>query len=397
MLRTCSIYDFPFFCGAVVGGYTFLQIPLRHAVTLVARYLQPQKWRNQRNAITMVSRFLAALCSASLFLGLLNKPKAVKGSLSTTEVRLNVTLAPLEHKGQLEKAPVPLAGKSMDLTLFAVSRAIDTVVNDLWTRRKRSRILRNHWTAVDQAVSRSTDALVFATSAGVVMWAWFYLPDRLPRAYNDWIKSAAQVDERLIEALRRARYGELIYGEDTGQASLLQSMCKDYNWPMDWGNPAKVFPIPCEMVHMGTGPSCHWHAIVRFAKAFRFALAMYLPLQLLIRAPHPSFAALQKACKEAARSSAFLGAFVALFYYGVCLSRTRLGPKIISKNTITPMMWDSGLCVRAGCLLCGWSILVEAEKRRQELALFVVPRAAATLFPRRYPRQVSQRLDHDQA
>ncbi len=55
------------------------------------------------------------------------------------------------------------------------------------------------------------------------MWAWFYLPNRLPRAYRAWIKSAAQVDERLIEALRRVRHGQLIYGEDTGQAPLLQS------------------------------------------------------------------------------------------------------------------------------------------------------------------------------
>jgi len=165
-------------------------------------------------------------------------------------------------------------------------------------------------------------------------------------------------------------------------------MCKDYSWPLDWGDPTKVIPIPCEMVHMGTGPSCHWHALVRFAKAFKFAMAMYLPLQLLLRATHPSFAALRKACKEAVRSSTFLGAFIALFYYGVCLSRTRLGPWLFSKNTITPMMWDSGLCVRAGCLLCGWSILAEVEKRRQELALFVAPRAAATIFPRRYPEQV---------
>jgi hypothetical protein len=169
-------------------------------------------------------------------------------------------------------------------------------------------------------------------------------------------------------------------------------MCKDYSWPLDWGDPAKVIPIPCEMVHMGTGPSCHWHALVRFAKAFKFAMAMYLPLQLLLRANHPSFAALRKACKEAVRSSTFLGAFIALFYYGVCLSRTRLGPRLFSKNTITPTMWDSGLCVRAGCLLCGWSILAEVEKRRQELALFVAPRAAATFFPRRYPEQVRFRI-----
>ena len=47
-------------------------------------------------------------------------------------------------------------------------------------------------------------------------------------------------------------------------------------------------------------------------------------------------------------------------------------------------MWDSGLCIGIGCVLCGWSILLEAERRREELALFVMPRALGTLLPRVY-------------
>ena len=88
------------------------------------------------------------------------------------------------------------------------------------------------------------------------MWAWFYLPDRLPRAYNKWIGEAAQVDYRLISVLRKAHAGEFIYGEDTGQAHILQDMCSDYGWPLAWADPVKTIPIPCEIVHMGTGPSC---------------------------------------------------------------------------------------------------------------------------------------------
>lgn len=224
------------------------------------------------------------------------------------------------------------------------------------------------------------------------MWAWFYLPDHLPRAYNKWIGEVAQVDHRLIDVLRKAHAGEFIYGEDTGQAHILQDMCSDYGWPLDWGDPVKTTPIPCEIVHMGTGPSCHWHAAVRFSRAFQFALATNLPLQLLVKARNPSFRACKRACEEAVRSSAFMGAFVGFFYYGVCLSRTRLGPRIFNRKTITPTMWDSGLCVGAGCVLCGLSTLIEAEKRRMELALFVAPRALATFFPREYDAKVSPRL-----
>ena len=336
----------------------------------------------------IIPQFLSAFLSAWLGLGLLNKTQVEHPSRELDHVVNGQQNDGIAWK-RPPKEPRKLAGSSMDLTLFAVSRATETLIHDLWVRRRKSRQLLGKWTAFERMISRYADSWLFATSAGTVMWAWFYLPHRLPQAYNAWIKSAAEVDDRLVEVLRRARCGQFVYGKDTGQAAVLKSMCKDYGWPLIWGDPSKTVPLPCEMVHMGSGPSCHWHAIVRFFKAFNFALAMYLPLQIILRITHPSLSQFQKACKEAARSSAFLGAFVSLFYYGVCLSRTQLGPKFVSKHTITPMMWDSGLCVRAGCLLCGWSILIEAERRRQELAMFVLPRAAATLFPRNYDKKVS--------
>lgn len=300
----------------------------------------------------------------------------------------------LDHTGAPRLAAplrTPLAGKTMDLTLFVATRAVETVVADIWSRHKTSRISKNSWTSTEAAISHLADAGVFAISAGTVMWAWVYLPDRLPRAYNKWIQEAAQVDHRLIEVLRKARWGEFVYGKDTGVAPVLQSMCKDYGWPLSWGDPAITIPLPCEMVHMGAGRSCHYHAAARFARAFKFAMATYLPLQILVKARGGivSLPALQKACKEALRSSTFLAAFIGLFYYGVCLARTQLGPKLFNPTTISPMMWDQGLCVQAGCMLCGFSILIEAERRRQEVAIFVAPRALATLLPRVYERKVS--------
>ena len=169
-------------------------------------------------------------------------------------------------------------------------------------------------------------------------------------------------------------------------------MCKDFVWPLELGDPAKTVPIPCEMVHMGVGPSCERHALSRFLRAFRFALATYLPLQLALRAQAPSKENALIGLKEAARSSAFLGSFISLFYYSVCLARTRLGPKVLSEKIVTRMMWDSGLCVAAGCMMCGWSILIEKARRQQEIAFFVAPRAAATLLPRRYEQKVCRSL-----
>lgn len=387
---------FPTFCGTLVGGYAALQILLREAANLLASNFRKKGWFISIRLRSVVTRFVAAFAASWFSILLLNGTRATPSSMRRLEppetvVHESITevASPLEEQSEQSQIhPLVPAGRSMDLTLLAISRALDTLIGDLWSRHRRSRTAKNKWTRAESMVSQLADAGVFAISAGAVMWAWFYLPERLPRAYNRWIGEAAQVDCRLVEALRKARWGEFVYGRDTGQAPLLQSMCRDYGWPLEWGDSEKTIPIPCEMVHMGTGPSCHWHAAVRFVRAFKFALATYLPLQLLMKARKPSIRALRRALIDAMRSSAFLGAFISLFYYGVCLSRTRLGPKLFGPEKITPMMWDQGLCIGAGCLLCGSSILIEAEKRRQEVAFFVAPRAASTILPRRYDSKV---------
>lgn len=275
----------------------------------------------------------------------------------------------------------------MDLTLFAVIRALDIAVGTTTSSLKPYSNLR-------KATSKLPTAL-FCFSAATIMWSWFYSPSRLPQSYNAWISAAAQLDHRLLLALRHARFGTFQYGKDTGMAPLLGSMARDYGMPEEAGDPAKTVPVPCELVHMGCGKSCEKHALWRFWRGWAFAAKVYFPLQLFILAKHlkktgragATPQTLTTALRDATRRSSFLGVFIALFYYGVCLSRTRLGPRLFAPKTVTPQMWDSGLCVLAGCLLCGLSILAEESKRRLEIVLFVLPRAAATWFPRRYLRQ----------
>jgi hypothetical protein len=270
-----------------------------------------------------------------------------------------------------------------------VTRALDVIGGELWHRRKLRRQAAGTWTRLEAAISRLTDPALFALSSGLIMWTWIYLPDRLPRAYNKWIGSAAAVDPRLITALQRCRQGKLLYGQETGQAPLLSSMCVDYGWPPAWGDPAKSIPFPCEMVHMGCGPSCELHALSRFLRSFRWSMASYLPLSLLLAARTITSRktlrpALRRALLSALRSSSFLATFITLFYYGVCLARNRLGPVLLGATPSSHQKIDAGYCVGTGCVLCGWSILLEHPGRRKDMALFVAPRALATLFPRRY-------------
>ncbi|KAI6714153.1 integral membrane protein [Diplocarpon mali] len=339
-----ELQRFPAFCAAIVGGSTLLT-----------------RW---------TSSFVAAWFSLKLL-------QSKKSDAFTKDLVYETA------NGRVLR-PTHFAGRTMDLTLFSVTRALDVLVGEYWTRRKVARVNTGKWSDAEKLISMLADPAIFASSCALIMWAWIYTPDRLPRSYNKWIKSAAAVDQRLLLALRRMRYGEIQYGVETGQAPLLQDMCKEYGLPLEFGDPVMSIPYPCEVVHMGTGKNCEYHALSRFARSFLWAFSTYLPLNLILATRKPSQKRFKSAVISSARSSTFLGTFIALYYYGICFTRSRAGPRILGASSSSYQQIDGGTCIGGGCALCGWSVLIENESRRKELGLFVAPRALATLFPRRY-------------
>ncbi|KAI1626285.1 hypothetical protein EDD37DRAFT_338266 [Exophiala viscosa] len=373
---------FPTAAAIIVGGATALPRLVRAILQKVLSIYSNGPTRlNDR--LTRRIQFVCSLLSAWLAFDLLNRDENWfrKRGISSLESPNKHHLPPPSYQPQY-------AGKTIDFTLFAFCRALDIVIISAWTRsRSKPWHLEQRNPGLANDLRRLADPTIFSISAAIIMWSWFYAPDRLPREYNQWISKVADIDARLIEGLRLARRGEFVYGEDTGKAGLLQPLCQKLGLPEGYGDPTKTIPIPCELYHSGTGKSCEVHAASRFSRSWKFAMEIYVPLQLLARIRTPNLKSAMEGLKAAARSSSFLAAYTALVYYGICLARTRLGPKIFSTKTVTPQMWDSGLCVLAGCLACGWSILLEKPSRRQEVAFFVAPRALATLLPRVYDRQ----------
>lgn len=387
---------FPTTCAVIVAGATLLPrliIGLIRRLSKLAKRDFPALLAER--SLSRV-RFLCSFLSAWHAFTLLNRDKQwtrrraqSRTSIQTHDSNLNL---PYQHHHPPPDYHPRYAGKTIDFTLFALVRALDVVIVGSWKRTRSQAWHPEHRSPrLAKLVKKLVDPSIFATSAAIIMWSWFYSPHRLPHAYNQWISKAAEIDPRLIEALRRARRGEFVYGQETGQTPLLSSMCKDLDLPEEWGDPTKTIPIPCELVHMGQTSSCEMHALARFSRGFNFAMSMYLPLQLVMRLRSPSLGGFRSALAGAAGSSAFLAVFISSFYYGVCASRTRLGPKLFSNKTVTPQMWDSGLCVLAGSLVCGWSVLLEKASRRTEISMFVAPRALATLLPRVYDKRLQRR------
>ncbi|KIW13866.1 hypothetical protein PV08_06646 [Exophiala spinifera] len=400
ILKTSTEFNrFPSAVAVIVGGATALP----RFVHICLQWLLSTRWSSGHSRASSTKfatqiQFLCSLVSAWVAFDLLNRDESWvrKRAKSRTDASdVNILESPNQHRLPPPSYHPHYSGKTIDFTLFAFSRALDIAVITAWTRtRSRPWHPEHRHPRLASTVRKLMDPAVFATSAAVIMWSWFYSPERLPREYNRWISRAAAIDPRIIQALRLARRGEFVYGhQDTGRAPplLLQSLCRELGLPEIWGDPARTVPVPCELYHCGTGASCERHAVSRFWRSWKFAMGVYVPLQLLARFHHPTLSAALKAVKAAARSSSFLAAFVALFYYAVCLARTRLGPKVFSYRTISPQMWDSGLCILAGCLACGWSILLEKPSRRQEIAFFVAPRALATVLPRVYDKKYQRR------
>jgi hypothetical protein len=62
--------------------------------------------------------------------------------------------------------PKHFAGRTMDLTLFAVMRAVDVVVGELWSQRKGRRIATGQWSMVTSMAQERYQTKVLTISPG---------------------------------------------------------------------------------------------------------------------------------------------------------------------------------------------------------------------------------------
>lgn len=238
--------------------------------------------------------------------------------------------------------------RTIDTTLFTVTAAVDYLF--------RREVLNRSRLAITES---SYDIMSFVASCAIVMYAWFYKPERLPKSYNTWITRYADLDTHLLEMLRMAQNHTFAYGVDNGISEMMEPMCKKIGVPREYGDPSVSIPLPCVLIHENMATNCEMHAVLRFWKSFKGAMLIYLPLNLILRLRSTKSASsimqrLLLVLRSSARSSSFLGLFVTLTWYGVCLTRSRLGPWFFPKAK--PITWDNTLGPALGCLLCGWSM-----------------------------------------
>ena len=233
--------------------------------------------------------------------------------------------------------------------------------------------------------------VLFCASSAVVMWCWFYAPQALPRSYRQWITVMADMDSRLLHALRELRAGRLRYGTPS---AFLAEYCADHGLLSSAGDPGLHKPLPCSTVHPASGDSCRHNVQRRWLRGFTAALLLHAPLSGIAAVAGAAVAAaasakhapqtgrwevalrhfrshlasgVSNAARRSVRSGAFLATFIATIWGAICCSRNVLQDDV---------PWGPGL----GCCLAGLSCLIEPHGRRVELALYVLPRALQSVW-----------------
>ena len=141
-----------------------------------------QRLPSKRLPITSqaTSRFLAAAMSAWFSLEILNyraKDDSKSSRQAAQDQRQHVgqhpylTLQPTQvlDSNLSQASSAILAGETIDLTLLAVTRAVDSLVVALYRRSDRSFVLIPSISSILKIVSRYSDTLIFAISSGRVV------------------------------------------------------------------------------------------------------------------------------------------------------------------------------------------------------------------------------------
>ncbi|KAI0932198.1 hypothetical protein AcV5_004514 [Taiwanofungus camphoratus] len=366
---------------------------------------------------TFVSNMLSAFLAIVLLQGAASKGPT--SSMGNTAVPVAPTTAGYPSQGVGRKSSITL-----DLTLLLLVRAMDAIVQD--TLRKvcgGTDVEPRAETTTENNQRRQRwqtrlDALSFWACSARIMWCFFYEPQRLPRSYNKWIMTLANIDARILATLRALRSGAWSYKRHhSTQPDLVSSYARDIGYPAIWGEPTLlpayggkvadaaweilgvpgrkgVGGIPCELVHGSVaGGSCTANVAIRGAQAFAEALALYLPahfLPILLAHPRSLFhiPRLTTIFLSVLRSASFLSTFVSSVWLGVCLTRTLLLARLFP--WVSHDFWDGPYgCTFFGCLACGGSVWIEQGKRRGEIALYVLPRAIRACLPDKWVRSGS--------
>lgn len=244
--------------------------------------------------------------------------------------------------------------------------------------------------------------IVFSLSCGQIMYAFFLRPDTLPRSYVNWIQAASRAPPDVFKLNIKA-VREHVMDVPLLDRIIAMPEVTSRNLPTLLalreravaGAPDLPHYLPCYGLHPDVN-NCWAAALTKFTRSARWMLPIYSALHFLpailfrwkmLRAD-PAHV-LGRASVGSMRSSAFLGAFVVLCQAVFCIKhalyeRIMAAPLSSPLRRLLPQRLINVLIFRYTWWLCGLStglaLLIEDERRRAELAMYVLPKGLESLW-----------------
>ncbi|KAJ7512880.1 hypothetical protein B0H11DRAFT_1947807 [Mycena galericulata] len=240
--------------------------------------------------------------------------------------------------------------------------------------------------------------MVFSIACGQILYAFTMRPDTLPRSYLNWVLGASRVSGEGVKINFRAvrehtldipSVDVIMARADTTPANVTALAALR---TAGLGGAEIPFYAPCPVIHPAL-TSCWSVPLDRFADVFKYMLPIYSALHFLpsILFRWRMFRAdparvLLRAGMNSVRSSAFLGAFVVIYQSTNCFKH-QLYERVMESpllRKVIPQALTNILISRASFwvpgFLAGLALLIEEQRRRAELAMYVLPKGLESMW-----------------
>ncbi|KAF9175578.1 hypothetical protein BGX21_004852 [Mortierella sp. AD011] len=239
---------------------------------------------------------------------------------------------------------------------------------------------------------RHGDALLFALACGQVMYAYTIQPQSIPPEYLKFMVNTARVPTEALAFNRlRVRGFPLDLHEVTDMVKRYKATPKALETVAELTEFTKI--VPCAVIHPHVD-SCRMNNFVRFWEVTRGILPVYATLNfvplLVLRAKKlmtDPVNVLSRVSFNTIRSSVFLAVFVVVYQSQICGHRNLIKSGWLNSNS-KYFYWFFGF------VCSGTSIMVEQESRRAELAMYVLPKAAESLYKILYQKNWVKGVKH---
>lgn len=253
---------------------------------------------------------------------------------------------------------------TFDWTFILVTKAIDSIV---------SSTVSIH---LSPQTNEFVDLLVILVSTYCVMTAWWFKPDRLSPQMVNWMTKMTRIDLKIQKGVQLLHDGTVDYitqnaspNEDTFQS---YAVLKGKEPKL--GDLTQHDKLPCEVLHEFTTESCLKHTLDNFVSQFASSLRFYSYINVFSFVFFRGFRGnLRKLFIKTIKSSLFVSTLTTIHWGCICFVRN-YHPQWYSQK-----FWDI-LSIKIGSALAGLSVLFESAKRRDDLMLFVTPKALGTFF-----------------